>query len=182
MIVWHTWALTVAEPAEELALRLERDEGAGDVLPAVDALLRTADSTAAASTVELLSDETLRPSYASLGTLLQQAVRARNDLRSQLARQEGNVARQIAERLSRPFLALEGVVYGYFRLRAILADAGWRQIAPALGDSLSHADLDPARHEVRHNEDADRFVVRSLGIEIDGEPVVRAVVEGLDSN
>ena len=101
-------------------------------------------------------------------------------MRSQLAREEGNAARRIAEQLSRPFLALEGVVYGYFRLRAILADAGWRQIAPTLGDSLVHEDLDPTRYEVRGDGDAASFVVRSLGIEIEDEPVVRAIVEGLD--
>ena len=178
MLIWHAWARTVPDPAEELARRLQT--GGPDALPAADALLRVTEPGQARATVAHVEDDALRDTYKLLGVLLAQAVRARDAVRSQLAREEGNAARRIAEQLSRPFLALEGVVYGYFRLRAILADAGWRQIAPTLGDSLVHEDLDPTRYEVRGDGDAARFVVRSLGIEIEDEPVVRAIVEGLE--
>ena len=180
MLIWHTWGNLVVDVPRELARRLAAGELDRDAGPAVDALVRVADDRTLRSSVDLLADETLALAFALLGSLLGQASRAQSALRAQLSREEGNVARRIADQLHRPFLALEGVVYGYFRLRAILDDAGWRQIFSSLGDSIGYEELDPSRHEVRGNEQAERYVVRSLGIEVEGQPVVRAVVEGLD--
>lgn len=182
MLLWHTWGRHVVDdPPGELARRLAGAELDRDAAPAVDSLVRVADGGALRGSVDLLAAETLGSAFALLGGLLGQALRAQAALRSQLAREEGNAARRIADQLHRPFLALEGVVYGYFRLRAVLDDAGWRQIFSSLGDSIGYEDLDPSRHEVRGNEHAERYVVRSLGIEVEGQPVVRAVVEGRDA-
>lgn len=91
-----------------------------------------------------------------------------------------SVMEQIAHRIDAPLRAIEGSLFSYFALRESLADAGWKPVAPSLGARVDAARLDPAKHELR-GEDAvaDRYVVRSLGIQVGKTPVRRAVVEPL---
>lgn len=85
-----------------------------------------------------------------------------------------------------PFQAIESRLFSYFRLRAILEDVGWKQIAKHLGAEVRPDAIDPARFTVRSEANADTaedviFLVRSLGIEIEGQVVEPAVVERVSS-
>ena len=100
---------------------------------------------------------------------------------------EARAAGEIARRLSVPFQAIETRLFSYFRLRAVLEDAGWRRVAPHLGAELPREQIDPTRFTVREDapgyeiEDAE-FLVRSLGIEIAGQVIDPAVVEPIAAN
>ena len=86
-----------------------------------------------------------------------------------------------------PFQAIETRLFSYFRLRAVLEEAGWRRVAPHLGAELPRERIDPTRFAVRKDapgyelEDAE-FLVRSLGIEIAGQVIDPAVVEPVAAN
>jgi hypothetical protein len=180
MRIWRAWGRAEPKPAFELLRRLEQARPGPEALPALDALLRVVDDDALRSGARELSETSLASVFALLGDLLQQSVRARDRLRAEVAREEGNAARRIADQLNLPFLALEGIVFGYFRLRALLGEAGWCQVEASLGDTISDVHLDPSRHDIRGAEGATQYVVRSLGIQVDGQAVVRAIVEGQD--
>ena len=83
----------------------------------------------------------------------------------------------IAGELDLPFRAIDSILFGYFRLRAILKEAGWGQVAASLGDLIRREDLDLSSYEVTATDPADNYVVRSLGISVGDRPVRRAVVE-----
>ena len=59
---------------------------------------------------------------------------------------------RIAAELDLPFQAIESILFGYFRLRAILRDAGWGQVAESVGDIVLRDDLDLERYEVGNAE------------------------------
>lgn len=108
------------------------------------------------------------------------SVRRREQLTTQAKRHEREAMTRIAGRLQLPFQAIESYLFGYFRLRQILAEAGWDRVAPHLGAEVARAALDAERHQIRGDEqDGDSFVVRSLGISVLGQPGHRAIVEPL---
>lgn len=87
----------------------------------------------------------------------------------------------IARELDLPFRAIDSILFGYFRLRAILKEAGWGQVAASLGDLIRREDLDLRLYEVTATDPADDYVVRSLGISVGDRPVRRALLDPLSS-
>ena len=71
---------------------------------------------------------------------------------------------------------LELTIDGYVQLWRRLSRLGIAQIA-ALGEVVQREDLDPNRHDVLGDSASDRFVVRSAGVEVDGEVVIKARME-----
>ena len=74
---------------------------------------------------------------------------------------------------------LEQTVDTYVQLWLALGRLGIQQIA-ALGQILAADELDPSRHELVSDAGAASYVVRSGGVEIEGEVVRRARVEAFD--
>jgi hypothetical protein len=139
-------------------------------------LLRVSDADLVAA-VDGLDESVLASAWQQAGQLYAHRRRARDTVAADVERQSEQVMESIAAELDLPFRAIESILFGYFRLRAILRDAGWGQIADSLGDLIPHEDLDLQRYEVAEPEPSDRYVVRSLGISVRGRPVRRAIVE-----
>jgi hypothetical protein len=81
-----------------------------------------------------------------------------------------------AVRAAAALAGLEETMDAYAQLWLGLSRLGIAQVAP-LGTVLDAGDLDPVRHEIVGEQGARSYVVRSAGIEIDGEVVRRARVE-----
>ena len=115
-----------------------------------------------------------------LEPLIETTSREIAQLRADARAQERRIGAELGRELDLPFKLIESLMFSYFGLRSSLAEAGWKQIATkGLGEVISREKLDPELHEVRGSADADRFIVRTLGIKFDGQTVSRAVVEGL---
>jgi hypothetical protein len=71
---------------------------------------------------------------------------------------------------------LELTIDGYVQLWRRLSRLGISQIA-ALGEIVHRDDLDPDRHNVLGDSPSGRFVVRSSGVQVDGEVVIKARME-----
>jgi hypothetical protein len=87
---------------------------------------------------------------------------------------------RIATGVAPSLRAIESVMASYFRLRRLLADAGWKQVEDTLGRVKSSADLEPAQHQVVGSIESDGYLVRTLGISIKGTVVDKAIVEALE--
>jgi hypothetical protein len=159
-----------------------RDEGSGarEALRLVDTLAAHADQPIVAEAVGRIDVEDLDSAWRKAMIVLRASVRRRDELSAKIKRQEREAMTHIADRLHLPFQAIESYVFGYFRLRQILEEAGWGRATPHLGAELDRAQLNPERHEIRGEKDGDRFVVRSLGITALGSAAHRAIVEALE--
>jgi hypothetical protein len=73
---------------------------------------------------------------------------------------------------------LELAVDGYVQLWNALSVLGIAQVAP-LGTVVESDHLDPGQYEIVGEGGSDRYIVRSAGTVIDGEVVVKALIEGL---
>jgi hypothetical protein len=71
---------------------------------------------------------------------------------------------------------LELTIDGYVQLWRRLARLGISQIA-ALGELIPREHIDPDRHELVGTATADLLVVRSAGVQVDGEVVIKARLE-----
>lgn len=98
-----------------------------------------------------------------------------NQARSRSAAAMERIAGGVAPSLR----AIESVMASYFRLRRLLADAGWKQVEDTLGRVKSSADLKPAEHQVVGSIESDEYLVRTLGITVKGAVVDKAIVEAL---
>ena len=147
---------------------------------------RYSDPDAVAGTLDSLNVAAARTAAPAVGAALvgehHAFIRAREAHRTQ----ESRAAAEIAQKLAVPFQAIESRLFSYFRLRAILEDVGWKQIATRLGAEIGSDAIDPARFTVRSEESSAAagdviFLVRSLGIQIEGQVVEPAVVERVSS-
>ena len=111
--------------------------------------------------------------------VLEGSVRERDGLKAQVRRQEQEAMTRIAARLHIPFQAIESYMFGYFRLRKILQDAGWGTVAEQLGAEIGRGEIDPARHEIHGEAGGETFAVRSLGISVGRVPAHRAIVQAI---
>ena len=146
----------------------------------VDAIVSNADDDAIEQVASRLPVDALTGAWTTTMVVLAGSVRARQKLTGQAKRQEREAMTRIAGRLQLPFQAIESYLFGYFRLRQILAEAGWDRVAPHLGEELARPKLDAERYEIRgDNDQGETFVVRSLGISVFDQPVHRAIVEAL---
>lgn len=99
-----------------------------------------------------------------------------NQARSRSAAAMERIAGGVAPSLR----AIESVMASYFRLRRLLADAGWKQVEDTLGRVKSSGDLKPAEHQVVGSIESDEYLVRTLGITVKGAVVDKAIVEALE--
>src|SRR5205823_1054823 len=95
--------------------------------------------------------------------------------------QAGRLAarRAFLARTARALAELEQTADTYVQLWRGLGRLGIKQIA-ALGEQIDSAELDPSRHELVGSNGARRYIVRSAGVEIDGEVIRRARLEASD--
>jgi hypothetical protein len=100
--------------------------------------------------------------------------------REQLERQRHNVKEEVARAAADVFAEIDALVDSYAQLWQGFSRLGIQQIAPP-GLLITRDELEPTRHEVVGDGDVSRFVVRSPGLEVDGEVVVRARVEGAEN-
>jgi hypothetical protein len=146
----------------------------------LDAIAINADDSTIEHVAADLAPASLDVAQQKIMVVLAGSVRRREQLTAQAKRHEREAMTRIAGRLQLPFQAIESYLFGYFRLRQILAEAGWSRVASHLGAQLARSNLEPDRHEIRGDEqEGDTFVVRSLGISVLGQPVHRAIVEPL---
>jgi hypothetical protein len=143
----------------------------------IDILLEQASDEDLIEVVGELSPKDVAAAWPKTGSLYAHRSRARAAVAADVERQSEQVMERIAAELDLPFQAIESILFGYFRLRAMLRDAGWGQVAESVGDIVLRDDLDLERYEVGDAESSDRFVVRSLGISVRGRPVRRAIVD-----
>lgn len=150
-----------------------------EALARIEALARSYDAAVMAGITSKLDADGMEPAWQRAGLVVRHVARRESALREDVERNEETALANIGQQLVSPFRALESVFTPYFRLRRILHDAGWRQIATALGDELHRGDFDPDSFEVHGPADAETFVVRSLGIEVGGTALDRAAVEAI---
>jgi hypothetical protein len=110
--------------------------------------------------------------------------------RAQRLQAELDAARSATDRISheakRSFLDqsadafhdLELTIDGYVQLWNALGKMGISQVA-ALGSVIDRDQIDPTRHHIVAESEADRFLVRRAGVVVDGEVVTKSQIEGL---
>ncbi len=121
------------------------------------------------------------PDLAMLATAFRLARDANSRLRAirdDLDSQRHSVKEQVARVATGVFDEIDALIDSYAQLWHGFSKLGIRQIAP-LGLVVAREDLDPNRHQIVGEASADHFLVRSPGVEIDGEVQVRARLEGV---
>jgi hypothetical protein len=185
--LWARWA---AQDGGSRADRLASALAAvGDAEPSahlvglmqLDALAGACESSDLAAAVEALDDAAQDAAWRSTRQALDSRLERQKALESQVKAAGVSVMEEVAGRLDAPLRAIEGLMVSYFRLRGLLHDAGWRRVQDTLGEVLTAEKVDPERHEVQGFEQADEFLVRSLGLYVRGGRVRRAIVEGMES-
>jgi hypothetical protein len=176
-LVWTAALRASGDTRAALAEALSNQTDPRRSLLQIDILLEQASDEDLIDVVSELSPEDVAAAWPSAGSLYAHRSRARDLVAADVDRQSEQVMERIATELDLPFQAIESILFGYFRLRAILRDAGWGQVAEGVGDVVLRDDLDLERYEVGNAESSDRFVVRSLGISVRGRPVRRAIVD-----
>jgi hypothetical protein len=110
--------------------------------------------------------------------LTQAATESRDAARTQLERLHGTVKEAVARSAGPLFDEIDALIDSYAQLWHGLAQLGIRQIAP-LGVNIARENIDIDRHEIVDDAAAISYVVRAPGLEIDGEVLVRARLEGM---
>src|SRR5262249_49410470 len=116
----------------------------------------------------------------TLATAFRLTQEARAELattRHELNRLHHTVKESVARSAGPVFDEIEALIDSYAQLWHGFAHLGFRQIA-SLGATLTPEEIDPDRHQVVGEINASSFVVRSPGIEVDDQPIVRARLEG----
>jgi hypothetical protein len=112
--------------------------------------------------------------------LAQEASSALEAARVELDRQR-HAEKESMMRVAAPvFEEIDALIDSYTQLWQGLGRLGIDQVAP-LGTMIAPEAVNPARHEIVAVPKASRFVVRSPGVVIDGDVVVRARLEGVES-
>lgn len=174
------WSLALGETDDAMAALVAALADQTDrrrALLQTDILLERLSETDLIEVMERLSAEQVAVAWPLTGQLYAHRRRARDAVAADVERQSEQVMENIAAELDLPFRAIESILFGYFRLRAILRDAGWGQIARSLGDLIPREELNLERYEVADAEPSDDYVVRSLGISVHDRAVRRAIVE-----
>lgn len=185
-ILWTTWASERPDLLQATSRLLGDAAEAGEqraVIGKLDAFVDRLAAQEIPAAVEPLADEALGGAWGRVTPLLALRRRALSALESATERQDDEVMARVARELELPFRVIEGILFGYFRLRRILADAGFGQVPVSLGDLIDDSDIDPRLHRIVGVDlGTGRYVVRSLGIVVGDEPVVPAVVEALPAD
>lgn len=176
-LVWSIALGETDDPMATLVLALADQSDRRRSLLQTDILLERLSDTDLIEIRDRLSAEEVGAAWPLAGQLYAHRRRARDAVAADVERQSEQVMEDIAAELDLPFRAIESILFGYFRLRSILRDAGWGQIAESLGDLIPREELDLECYEVADAELSDRYVVRSLGISVRGRAVRRAIVE-----
>lgn len=175
------WAAHLGEEAEEQLERILANSGSSPDAPRlIGVLARHLDGSQILDAVEGLDEDDLQEAVVAASAGVRHSARRLDRAQTSQRSQEGKAMTRIAGRLQAPFEAIESYLFSYFRLRAILANAGWGTVANHLGEELKRSDLVPGRFTLRSSEEAaeaTEFVVRSLGIRVGSEPVHPAIVE-----
>jgi hypothetical protein len=183
-LVWARWAERINDPGAELAqvfAGAREPHTRRQALLKVDALVERVGGDALGEVAEGIPAERLPDAWTIVTTGLANRLRQEDALEREVKSRGVEVMERVAERLDPPLRALEDLLVGYARLRRRLAEAGWRPIEEELGKELRFGQLDPNLHEIDGSSEAERFIVRSMGISVRGRPVRRAVVEPLDA-
>jgi hypothetical protein len=182
-LVWGRWADQTADPAGELVRTLTTPLVASSrqgALLKVDALAaRTGDETAA-HVVEALPADAVVDAWSIVTAGLAGRLRQVESLQQEVKSRGTEIMERVAERIDPSLRAIEGLMVGYFRLRRRLSAAGWRPVEETLGKELAREQLEPDAHEIDGTPEAERFIVRSMGVRVRGRPVRRAIVEPLE--
>ena len=180
-LAWSRWAAEQGEsphaPLPDLLVQAAR--GAEHAEAQLDRVLGQARTPELREALEAPNAQELEVVWSYVSARLALLRRRLVDLDREVKGQDIRAGRAIAEQLSLPFQLIESLLLSYFRLRARLQGAGWKQVEQRLGRRLSRTQLDPARHQIEEGDDAELFEVRSLGIQVGSEVVYKAVVKGL---
>lgn len=180
-VVWSIALGQITNPGDALISTLRDQSDPRRAVLQTDILLERASDADLLQVVTALGDEDLAFAWKLSGQLYSHHRHAREAIAAVVERQSETVMENIAGELDLPFRAIDSILFGYFRLRAILKEAGWGQVAESLGDLIRREDLDLRLYEVTATDRADDYVVRSLGISVGDRPVRRAIVEPLSS-
>jgi hypothetical protein len=180
-VVWSVALGQITDPGDALTSILGDGSDPRRAVLQTDILLERASDADLFEVVGALDDDDLAFAWKLSGQLFSHHRRARDAIAADVERQSEAVMENIAGELDLPFRAIDSILFGYFRLRAILKEAGWGQVAESLGDLIHREDLDLRLYEVTATDRADDYVVRSLGISVGDRPVRRAIVEPLSS-
>ena len=176
-LVWSVALESTVDTSRALADALSDQADPRRAILQTDILLTHASDSDLVGAARSLPEPSLATAWSRTTSLYDHRRRERDALRQEIARQSEDVMEKIAAELDLPFQAIESILFGYFRLRAILRDAGWGQVAENLGEIVRRDELDFDRYEVAAGEPSDEYVVRSLGISVLGRPVRRAIIE-----
>ena len=136
-IVWSTALASASDPRAALAAVLVGSNDPRRTLLQVDVLLELVTDDDVVAVVGALSSEEIGAAWSSTKALEAHHRRARDAVAVEVDRQTEEVMERIAAELDLPFQAIEAILFGYFRLRSILKEAGWGQVAPASGEVVS---------------------------------------------
>ena len=180
-VVWSVALGQITDPSDALTSTFRDGSDPRRALLQTDILLERASEADLLQVVAALDNEDLAFAWKLSGQLYSHHRRARDAIAADVERQSETVMENIARELDLPFRAIDSILFGYFRLRAILKEAGWGQVAESLGDLIRREDLDLRLYEVTATDPADDYVVRSLGISVGDRPVRRALLDPLSS-
>lgn len=110
--------------------------------------------------------------------LAHQAREARNAAQYELDQQRHTVKEAVARDAGPLFEEIDALIDSYAQLWHGFARLGIRQIAP-LGLVITRDGVDADRHEIVGEADAATFIVRTPGVEVDGDVLARARLEGI---
>lgn len=183
-LVWARWVERAEDPGTDLINVLitpVEPQGRQQALLKVDALASRLEEETMVAAVHTVPIDALAGAWALVTAGLANRLRQVEKLEQEAKSRGVEVMERVAERLDPPLRAIEGLMVGYFRLRRQLSAAGWRPIEETLGKELRRDQLHPDRHEIDGSSEADRFVVRSMGVRVGSRPIRRAVVEPLEA-
>ena len=181
---WSAWAQRHASNARERlrdALSAAPDPGTEPQLVLrIDALAPLLTDADVQAGVNDLPAEQVETVWRRVRPALVARTRELASLEKQARLRSTAAMERIAGGVAPSLRAIESVMASYFRLRRLLADAGWKQVEDTLGRVRSSSDLEPAEHQVVGSIDSDGYLVRTLGIKVKGTVVDKAIVEALD--
>lgn len=177
--LWSAWAQRKDHSVgDDLAVALRWPSNDVQGLFMLEATIDIAEIDDLRSAVAAFEADEVEPAWDRVLELLELDTREVAQLEQQSRTQEVEIGERVADRLDLSFKVIEDFLFSYFRLRQRLAEAGWRQVEDTLGRERRRDQLKAEDHEVIDGENADRFLVRSLGIKYKGKTLRRAVVEG----
>ncbi|MCE7888660.1 MAG: hypothetical protein DYH12_02985 [Sorangiineae bacterium PRO1] len=124
--------------------------------------------------------EDLAATWHGVSAALRERLKQRDQLQRRKSGQEADAMERVGDRMLPPMLAIESLLFSYFRFRALLGAAGWTPVTPSLGAIVRRERVEPADFEIQGDPRAAEFVVRSLGLRAKGEVIARAVLEPVE--